>query len=97
MELLTLILIAVGLTLDTFAVSISTGLIASHIRFWQATKIAAVLAFFQAFMPFIGWFIGTQVKQLISNYDHWIAFSLLYNNFCKEYIIKYIIKYQILF
>lgn len=77
MDFLTLIIIAVGLTFDTFAVSISTGLVVSHIRFWQATKIAATLAFFQALMPFIGWFIGSQVKELIIDYDHWIAFGLL--------------------
>jgi manganese efflux pump family protein len=77
MELFTLMLIAIGLTFDTFAVSISTGLVASHIRFWQATKIGIILAFFQALMPFIGWIIGTQVKHLISNYDHWVAFGLL--------------------
>lgn len=77
MDFITLIIIAIGLTFDTFAVSISTGLVANHIRFWQATKVAVTLAFFQALMPFIGWFIGTQVKHLISNYDHWIAFGLL--------------------
>jgi putative Mn2+ efflux pump MntP len=77
MELVTLFFIAAGLTFDTFAVSISTGIVVSHIRFWQATKIAIVLAFFQALMPFIGWALGVQIKNLISSYDHWIAFGLL--------------------
>ena len=77
MEILTLIFIAIGLTFDTFAVSITTGLMASHIRFWKATKVALVLAFFQGLMPVLGWFIGSQVKYLITSYDHWIAFGLL--------------------
>jgi len=77
MELLTLFFIAIGLNFDSFAVSISTGLVVKHIKFRQATKIALVLAFFQALMPVIGWFIGSQVKDYISNYDHWIAFGLL--------------------
>lgn len=77
MELITLLLVATGLTFDTFAVSISTGIAVSHIRFWQATRIAVVLAFVQALMPLIGWALGLQIKNLISSYDHWIAFGLL--------------------
>ena len=77
MELITLLLIAIGLSFDTFAVSISTGLVANHIRFWQATRIALTLGFFQALMPLLGWFIGEQLRHYISDYDHWIAFLLL--------------------
>ena len=77
MAFLTLFLIAIGLTFDTFAVSISTGVIANSIRFPQATRVALVLALFQAVMPLIGWLIGTQVESLIGDYDHWIAFGLL--------------------
>lgn len=73
----TLILIALGLNFDTFAVSISTGLVANNIKFWQATKVAVTLAIFQALMPVLGWFIGSQLKSFISNYDHWLAFGLL--------------------
>jgi manganese efflux pump family protein len=77
MAYLTLFLIAIGLNFDSFAVSITTGLVVNHIRFWQATKIAVVLAFFQALMPLLGWLIGSEVKGLISDYDHWVAFGLL--------------------
>jgi manganese efflux pump family protein len=77
MDLLTLILIGIGLSFDTFAVSVSTGLMISHIRFLQGVKVAIVLAFFQALMPFIGWFSGKQVAQFMEEYDHWIAFGLL--------------------
>ncbi len=77
MDFITIFLIAIGLSFDTFAVSVTTGLTISHIRFWQGIRIAIILAFFQALMPFIGWLIGKQVENLISNYDHWIAFGLL--------------------
>ena len=77
MNLLTIILIAIGLSFDTFAVSVSTGLTISKISFGQAFRIAIILAFFQAIMPLAGWFLGSQVANLISNYDPWIAFGLL--------------------
>jgi putative Mn2+ efflux pump MntP len=72
-----LLLIAIGLSFDTFAVSVSTGLTISQIKFWQAIRIAIVLAVFQVLMPFFGWLGGTQVERYIRNYDHWIAFGLL--------------------
>lgn len=77
-DIITILLIAIGLSFDTFAVSVSTGLAISKIRFWQAVKIALTLAFFQALMPFSGWLFGKQVEHLISNYDHWLAFGLLF-------------------
>jgi putative Mn2+ efflux pump MntP len=72
-----LLLIAIGLSFDTFAVSVSTGLTISQIKFWQAIRIAIVLAIFQVLMPFLGWLGGTQVERYIRNFDHWIAFGLL--------------------
>ncbi len=77
MEFVTLLLLAVGLSFDTFAVSVSTGLSVCHIRFWQAVRVAFILAVFQGLMPCIGWLLGSQVAHFISNYDHWIAFVLL--------------------
>lgn len=77
MQIIELFLIAIGLSFDTFAVSISTGLTISHIQFWQGCRIAIVLAFFQSLMPFLGWFGGTQIERYIKDYDHWIAFGLL--------------------
>ncbi len=77
MDFFTLILISIGLSFDTFAVSVSTGLVISNIKFWQATRVAFILMIFQSLMPFIGWFTGKQIQQIISNYDHWIAFALL--------------------
>jgi putative Mn2+ efflux pump MntP len=77
MELLTIILIGLGLTGDTLAVSVTSGLALKQIRFAQALRIAIVLAFFQAFMPLLGWFLGTQIREFIIDFDHWIAFILL--------------------
>jgi manganese efflux pump family protein len=77
MGLATLILIAIGLSVDSFAVSVSCGLIMFEISFRKATRIAFSLAFFQALMPLIGWHIGRSVAHLVERYDHWIAFGLL--------------------
>lgn len=77
MELIPLFLIAIGLSFDTFAVSVSTGLCLPNLRFVQAIKIALTLGFFQALMPFIGWALGKQISDYISDYDHWVAFGLL--------------------
>jgi len=77
MEILTVFLLAIGLSFDSFAVSVCSGLNLPQIRFFQATKIAIFLAFFQAFMPLIGWVVGNSMKSIIEPVDHWIAFGLL--------------------
>lgn len=77
MEILTVILLAIGLSFDSFAVSVCSGLNLPHIRFYQAAKIAIFLALFQACMPLIGWLLGNSMKTLIEPVDHWIAFGLL--------------------
>ena len=77
MDFLTLILLSIGLSLDSFAVSVSCGLIKKQILFWQAVRIAFFLALFQAFMPVIGWLGGISIKEWIEPIDHWIAFGLL--------------------
>ncbi len=78
MELLTIFLIGIGLNGDTLSVSVTTGLTLNRIRFSEALRIAFVLAFFQALMPLLGWFLGTQISELIKDFDHWIAFILLF-------------------
>ncbi|MEI6062009.1 MAG: manganese efflux pump MntP family protein [Bacteroidota bacterium] len=77
MEFLTIFLIAIGLSFDTFAVSISSGLILKKIDFFEATCIAITLAAFQAAMPLIGWLAGSGIKKYAENFDHWIAFGIL--------------------
>ena len=77
-QFVTFFFIGVGLCFDTFAVSVSFGILKREIRFLQAAKVAIILALFQALMPVIGWLIGMSVKNLISNVDHWISFGLLF-------------------
>lgn len=77
MHYIELILIGLGLSFDTFAVSVSTGLMINQIRFWQGVRVALVLAVFQGLMPWLGWLSGQMVEQYLSRFDHWIAFILL--------------------
>ncbi|MCX6258391.1 MAG: manganese efflux pump MntP family protein [Bacteroidia bacterium] len=77
MHYLTIIFIAIGLSFDSFAVSVSSGLIKKDILFRHAVRIAFSLAFFQALMPLIGWFAGSGIKESVKSVDHWIAFTLL--------------------
>ncbi|MEI6576067.1 MAG: manganese efflux pump MntP family protein [Bacteroidota bacterium] len=77
MDFLTLLILAIGLSFDSFAVSISSGVARTQMRFFSASKIAFSLAFFQAMMPFIGWIIGVQIIRYVKNFDHWVAFGLL--------------------
>ena len=77
MEIATLFLLALGLSFDSFAVSVSSGLMLPGIRFYRACIIAFSLAFFQAMMPMLGWLAGLTVRDYLTEIDHWIAFGLL--------------------
>ena len=77
MEILTVFLLAVGLSFDSFAVSVCSGLNLPKIRFFQAAKIAIFLALFQALMPLAGWLVGNSMKSVIEPVDHWLAFGFL--------------------
>ncbi|MCK5852147.1 manganese efflux pump, partial [bacterium] len=70
-QLITFILIGIGLSFDSFAVSVSCGLMKREIKFKEAVYVASFLAFFQAAFPIFGWLIGSTVKDLISSVDHW--------------------------
>ena len=77
MELISIIFLALGLSVDSFAASVCSGLAVKKIHFLQAVKIAFFLALFQGGMPIIGWLTGWELKDLIKDFDHWIAFILL--------------------
>lgn len=77
MDLLSIFFLAIGLSMDTFAVSVSSGLILPHIRFNKAIIIASVLAVFQGLMPLLGFIAGMGMQEYIKPVDHWIAFGLL--------------------
>jgi manganese efflux pump family protein len=74
---LTILLIAFGLAMDAFAVSVSCGLAFPRREHAGALRIALSFGLFQAGMPIIGWGAGVGVRSLIEGFDHWIAFGLL--------------------
>ena len=77
MEFITILLIAVGLAMDAFAVSICKGLAIKDPNLRTMVIIGLWFGGFQAFMPVIGYLLGMSMYDLISDYDHWIAFGLL--------------------
>jgi putative Mn2+ efflux pump MntP len=77
MDFVTIVAVALGLSFDTFAVSLSYGVIQNKIRFWQAVHIALVLAVFQAGLLVTGYFLGSFISDLIKAADHWVALILL--------------------
>lgn len=77
MDFVTITGIALALSFDSFAVSLSCGVIESKIRFSNAIRIAFVLALFQGGFTVLGFFLGSTVSHFIEKYDHWLAFGLL--------------------
>lgn len=77
MELFSILLIALALAMDSFAVSVSCGTQMSRFRTMQAVVIAFTMGFFQAVMPLLGWLLGVECVEWVSRFDHWIAFGLL--------------------
>lgn len=77
MGLLELLLIAIGLSMDAFAVSICKGLSTQKLQIKHYLIIGAWFGGFQALMPTIGYFLGSTFEQYITAYDHWVAFVLL--------------------
>ena len=65
MDVLWLILLSIGLCFDTLAVSVSIGINDRKVAFFQALKIAFILAFFQGLMPFLGWLSGKTLENYI--------------------------------
>lgn len=72
-----LFLIAVGLSMDAFAVSVCKGLNMSRLNKKHTLVIGMFFGGFQALMPLIGYFVGSSFQKYITNIDHWIAFVLL--------------------
>ncbi|MEJ2158052.1 MAG: manganese efflux pump MntP family protein [Desulfobacteraceae bacterium] len=77
MTLINVLAIAVALAMDAFAVAIATGICLGSIHWRQNFRLAWHFGLFQAMMPVIGWIAGLTVRDLIANYDHWVAFGLL--------------------
>jgi putative Mn2+ efflux pump MntP len=77
METITILLLAVGLAMDAFAVSVVAGSVYRELHIRHAIRMALFFGGFQALMPVIGSLAGLGLKDLIAAYDHWIALGLL--------------------
>ena len=70
-------LLALGLGMDCFGVSIPSGIILKRVRMRPMLIMALAFGFFQALMPLLGWIGASFFSHLIENIDHWIAFAIL--------------------
>lgn len=77
MNLISIILIGIGLSIDSLVASITTGVCMAKIKFSNILKIALFMAVFQATMPLLGWLAGNTFESSIKEVDHWVAFILL--------------------
>ena len=77
MGVLEIVLIAIGLAMDAFAVSICKGLSMKKMSWKKAIIVGGYFGLFQGLMPVIGYFLGTTFESLVTKIDHWIAFGLL--------------------
>ena len=77
MSLIELFLLAVGLSMDAFAVSVCKGLSVRRVRRSNIIACGAYFGGFQALMPLIGYLLGARFHSMIESVDHWIAFVLL--------------------
>ena len=72
-----ILLIAIGLSADCFAVALGAGSAAKRVSLAQMLRVSLAFGLSQAVMPVLGWLAGRTLVDLISEYDHWVAFALL--------------------
>ena len=77
MNIFDLLLLAIGVSMDAFAVSIAKGLATQRLRLKHYASVALWFGGFQALMPVLGYFVGANFASVVANFDHWIAFILL--------------------
>jgi len=77
MDLLSITVIAIGLSMDALAISIANGFMIKQLHFKFAFRIAFFFGLFQAVMPVIGWSAGHYFISYVEKFDHWVAFLLL--------------------
>lgn len=77
MDNLSIIFIAIGLSMDAFAVAIVTSLTLKNVSKRQIFRLSFHCGFFQFMMPVAGWFLGASFSKYIQAFDHWVAFALL--------------------
>ena len=76
-DLLTLMMLSVGLAMDAFSVATVTGFGLGRVRLQDAAKMSLSFGTAHVVVPTIGWYLGATVVDLISGFDHWVAFLLL--------------------
>ena len=76
-NLLSIFLIAIGLSADCFAVALSGGISNKNHSWPRRLRVSFSFGLFQALMPVLGWLAGRTVVEFIADYDHWVAFALL--------------------
>ena len=79
MDFVTVLLIALGLAMDAFAVALGVGTTRKDVWFRPGFRLSFHFGLFQFMMPIIGWAVGETIVRFIANWDHWIAFGLLAN------------------
>lgn len=77
MDIISIIIIGIGLAMDCFAVSVSKGICAKKFFFWHTLRMAFLFGLFQALMPMIGYLAGSSFAKQMMSFDHWLAFGLL--------------------
>lgn len=77
MSIVELFVIAVGLSMDAFAVSVCKGLSTQRLRAQHCVICGLYFGGFQGLMPLVGWLLGVRFQNAITSVDHWIAFVLL--------------------
>ena len=78
MNIIDILFIGLGLSMDAFAVSVCKGLAMKKMNIKKALVCSLYFGVFQALMPLIGYFLGSGFKNVVSSVDHWIAFVLLF-------------------
>lgn len=77
MSAFTLFWVALGLSMDAFAVAVTTGIVLRELKAWPAIKTGLFFGGFQAMMPVVGYWAGKSVCLYISAVDHWVVFGVL--------------------
>ena len=77
MELVTVVLIAIGLAMDAFSVCIVSGVKIRTLSARHYFRLSFHFGLFQFLMPLIGYYGGVMIENSVQSYDHWIAFALL--------------------
>ena len=77
LDIVSILIIAIGLSADCFAVALGAGFSQGKVHKIQVLRISLSFGIFQAIMPVIGWLVGRTVIDYVAPFDHWIAFGLL--------------------